>query len=141
MINTNGKRIARDDEFLEQLKETKPSLHFQFDGFDSETYRIIRGEPDILKEKLLALDRLASIGLNVKESSSRGYTRASRSGRGHIQLNMYHQLARGRLAVRHNDSQLPKLLSSFLIGARLTVIYKERGHTRAFRTVIIHTCC
>ena len=40
-------------------------FYFQFDGFDPETYRIIRGEPDILAEKLLALDRLASIGLDV----------------------------------------------------------------------------
>ncbi len=65
MVNTNGKRIAHDDRFLEQLNEVRPSLYFQFDGFDRETYRIIRGEPDILEEKLRALDRLASIGLNV----------------------------------------------------------------------------
>lgn len=65
MLNTNGKRIAHDDRFLAELNEVRPSLYFQFDGFDSETYRIIRGEPDILAEKLLALDRLASIGLNV----------------------------------------------------------------------------
>src|ERR1035437_4455421 len=65
MINTNGKRIAQDDRFLEQLNEVRPSIYFQFDGFDAETYRIIRGEPDILEEKLRALDRLASIGLSV----------------------------------------------------------------------------
>ncbi len=65
MINTNGKRIANDDRFLEQLNEVRPSLYFQFDGFDSETYRILRGEPNILEEKLRALDRLAEIGLNV----------------------------------------------------------------------------
>ena len=65
MINTNGKRIARDDRFLEQLNEVRPSLYFQFDGFESETYRILRGEPGILEEKLRALDRLAEIGLNV----------------------------------------------------------------------------
>ena len=65
MINTNGKRIAKDDRFLEQLNEVRPSLYFQFDGFDRETYRILRGEPDILEEKLRALDRLAQIGLNV----------------------------------------------------------------------------
>ena len=65
MINTNGKRIAKDDRFLEQLNETRPSLYFQFDGFESETYRILRGEPAILEEKLRALDRLAEIGLNV----------------------------------------------------------------------------
>jgi 7,8-dihydro-6-hydroxymethylpterin dimethyltransferase len=65
MINTNGKRIARDDRFLEQLAAVKPALYFQFDGFDSETYRILRGEPDILEEKLLALDRLAAVGIDV----------------------------------------------------------------------------
>ena len=65
MLNTNGKRIARDDRFLEQLNEVRPAFYFQFDGFKRETYRIIRGEPDILEEKLRALDRLAEIGLNV----------------------------------------------------------------------------
>ena len=65
MINTNGKRIAHDDRFLEQLNEARPSIYFQFDGFDTETYRIIRGEPGILEEKLRALDRLASMGLSV----------------------------------------------------------------------------
>jgi 7,8-dihydro-6-hydroxymethylpterin dimethyltransferase len=65
MINTNGKRIAKDDRFLEQLGEVRPSLYFQFDGFDSETYRILRGEPDILEEKLRALDRLAQFGLGA----------------------------------------------------------------------------
>jgi 7,8-dihydro-6-hydroxymethylpterin dimethyltransferase len=65
MINTNGKRIARDDRFLAELAEVRPSVYFQFDGFDENTYRVIRGEPHILPEKLKALDRLASIGLNV----------------------------------------------------------------------------
>lgn len=65
MINTNGKRIAHDDRFLEQLNEVRPSLYFQFDGFDAETYRVLRGEPSVLEEKLSALDRLARIGLNV----------------------------------------------------------------------------
>ena len=63
--NTNGKRIAKYDRFLEQLNQVRPSLYFQFDGFDAETYRTLRGEPDILEEKLRALDRLAQIGLNV----------------------------------------------------------------------------
>ena len=65
MINTNGKRIANDDRFLGQLKDARPSIYFQFDGFDSRTYGTLRGEPDILEEKLRALDRLAEIGLNV----------------------------------------------------------------------------
>src|SRR5258708_10020735 len=65
MINTNGKRIAHDDRFLAELNEVRPSLYFQFDGFNSETYRIIRREPDILAEELLALYRLAAMGLSV----------------------------------------------------------------------------
>ncbi len=65
MLNTNGKRIAEDDAFLAQIAEVRPSIYFQFDGFEQETYRVLRGEPDILEQKLHALDRLASIGLGV----------------------------------------------------------------------------
>lgn len=65
MVNTNGKRIANDDAFLAEMAEVRPSFYFQFDGFDSETYRIIRGEPRILEEKLRALDRLAEAGLSA----------------------------------------------------------------------------
>ena len=68
MLNTNGKRIARDDRFLAELAEmgdARPNIYFQFDGFEDETYRIIRGEPDILPAKLRALDRLAEIGCTV----------------------------------------------------------------------------
>jgi uncharacterized radical SAM superfamily Fe-S cluster-containing enzyme len=65
MLNTNGKRIASDDHFLADLAEIRPSIYFQFDGFERETYRVIRGEPDILEEKYRALDRLAAIGLGV----------------------------------------------------------------------------
>jgi len=65
MLNTNAKRIATDDAFLDALAEIRPSIYFQFDGFKSETYEIIRGEPDLLATKLLALDRLAAIGVGV----------------------------------------------------------------------------
>ena len=65
MVNTNGKRIARDDGFLAELAEVKPALYFQFDGFEPETYHVIRGEPDLLPQKLRALDRLAEVGLDV----------------------------------------------------------------------------
>jgi uncharacterized radical SAM superfamily Fe-S cluster-containing enzyme len=65
MLNTNGKRIADDDAFLQQLVELQPSIYFQFDGFEEETYRALRGEPGILPQKLRALDRLAEIGCHV----------------------------------------------------------------------------
>jgi len=65
MINTNGRRIANDDKFLEELAGIRPAIYFQFDGFEANTYRVIRGEADILEEKLRALDRLATIGCPV----------------------------------------------------------------------------
>jgi uncharacterized radical SAM superfamily Fe-S cluster-containing enzyme len=65
MLNTNGKRIAHDDGFLETLAEIRPAIYFQFDGFEPDTYRVLRGEPGILPEKLHALDRLAEIGCPV----------------------------------------------------------------------------
>jgi uncharacterized radical SAM superfamily Fe-S cluster-containing enzyme len=65
MLNTNGKRIARDDRFLAELHKVRPSIYFQFDGFEERTYEVLRGEPGILPEKLSALDRLAGIDLDV----------------------------------------------------------------------------
>ncbi len=65
MLNTNGRRIARDDRFLAELAEIRPSIYFQFDGFEERTYEVLRGEPGILPEKLRALHRLAEIGCHV----------------------------------------------------------------------------
>ncbi len=65
MLNTNGKRIATDDAFVAALSELRVSVYFQFDGFEPETYRILRGEPDILTTKLRALDRLAEARCSV----------------------------------------------------------------------------
>lgn len=59
MLNTNGIRIARDDKFLAGLQELKPHIYLQFDGFESETNRLIRGKPDLIDDKLRALERLA----------------------------------------------------------------------------------
>jgi uncharacterized radical SAM superfamily Fe-S cluster-containing enzyme len=65
MINTNGKRIARDDHFVEQLAEVKPAFYFQFDGFERSTSLRLRAEADIVEERIRALDRLAEVGLHV----------------------------------------------------------------------------
>ncbi len=65
MLNTNGRRIAQDDDFLADLSDIQPAIYFQFDGFDDKTYEIIRGEPDILEEKIRALDRLAEANCPV----------------------------------------------------------------------------
>ena len=65
MINTNGKRIARDDKFVEQLADVKPAFYFQFDGFERRTSLTLRGEADIVEHRIRALDRLAAVGLHV----------------------------------------------------------------------------
>jgi hypothetical protein len=64
MINTNGLRIATDDDFVAELARLRPTIYFQFDGFDRATNQRIRGA-DLLKVKLKALDRLAAIDLDV----------------------------------------------------------------------------
>jgi uncharacterized radical SAM superfamily Fe-S cluster-containing enzyme len=65
MLNTNGKRIARDDRFVAALAEIKSAIYFQFDGFEQRTNELLRGEPGILAEKLRALDRLGDAGCPV----------------------------------------------------------------------------
>jgi uncharacterized radical SAM superfamily Fe-S cluster-containing enzyme len=65
MINTNGKRIARDDKFVEQLAEVKPAFYFQFDGFERQTSLRLRGDAEIVEERIRALARLAAAGLHV----------------------------------------------------------------------------
>lgn len=65
MINTNGKRIAHDDRFVAELAELRPSIYFQFDGFEPATYQALRAEPELLGEKLRALDRLAEAHCDV----------------------------------------------------------------------------
>jgi uncharacterized radical SAM superfamily Fe-S cluster-containing enzyme len=65
MINTNGIRIARDDRFLAGIARLKPQIYLQFDGFDPATNRALRGRPDLVDDKLRALDRLAEADVRV----------------------------------------------------------------------------
>ncbi len=64
MLNTNGLRIAKDDEFADALAEIRPLVYLQFDGLEERTHRTIRGR-DLRAEKLAALDRLAERDLGV----------------------------------------------------------------------------
>jgi uncharacterized radical SAM superfamily Fe-S cluster-containing enzyme len=65
MLNTNGRRIAQDDAFLTELAQVRPVIYLQFDGFEERTTWTLRRERNLLPEKLRALDRLASAGLDV----------------------------------------------------------------------------
>src|SRR5437588_242074 len=64
MINTNGRRIARDDKFLSFLQRNRHriEIYLQFDGFKSSTHLQLRGE-SLTEEKTLALKRLNEAGV------------------------------------------------------------------------------
>jgi len=59
MLNTNGLRIARDEEFVKELSRFTPGfeVYLQFDGFDSKTYSYLRGR-DIFSIKQKAIENL-----------------------------------------------------------------------------------
>lgn len=64
LLNTNGRRIARDDKFLHFLQQHRDRLevYLQFDGLRSGTYEALRQE-DVSHEKLAALRRLDEVGI------------------------------------------------------------------------------
>jgi len=64
MLNTNGRRIARDDKFLAFLQKHRERIevYLQFDGLRPETYLSLRNE-DVSREKLTALARLNDAGI------------------------------------------------------------------------------
>ncbi|MCE9558411.1 MAG: radical SAM protein, partial [Armatimonadetes bacterium] len=47
MLNTNGRRIAKDSKFVEFLHRfrEKVEVYLQFDGLTDRTYEVLRGEP------------------------------------------------------------------------------------------------
>ncbi|MFA5885120.1 MAG: radical SAM protein [Acidimicrobiia bacterium] len=65
-LNTNGIKLAHDRGFVERLAqfEKPPIIYLQFDGFDEETHRRIRGR-DLRSAKEKALANCAEFGLVV----------------------------------------------------------------------------
>jgi uncharacterized radical SAM superfamily Fe-S cluster-containing enzyme len=64
LLNTNGRRIARDDRFLSFLQKHRQrvEVYLQFDGLRPSSYQDLRGE-DVAREKQLALQRLQEAGV------------------------------------------------------------------------------
>jgi len=64
MLNTNGRRIAKDDRFLKFLQRHRRRIevYLQFDGLRPSTHVALRGE-DLSEEKPLALRRLDECGI------------------------------------------------------------------------------
>ncbi len=56
-ISTNGLALLDNDQLLDRLKDRDILLSLQFDGFNDEAYRLMRGRP-LLDQKLRILDTL-----------------------------------------------------------------------------------
>lgn len=67
MINTNGVRLANDDELVQKLSDRRERLevYFQFDSMHDDQIAKLRGQEGLLETKLRALDKLAAAKLNV----------------------------------------------------------------------------
>ena len=64
-LNTNGIRLAEDEEYAKSLKDAGLDIVFlQFDGTDDKIYEFLRGRP-MLKVKEKAIDVCAGLGLGV----------------------------------------------------------------------------
>jgi len=64
-INTNGLRLARDKEYLAELKSAGLSTIFlQFDGTQDNIYKIIRGR-NLLDYKLEVIEQCKKVGVGV----------------------------------------------------------------------------
>jgi uncharacterized radical SAM superfamily Fe-S cluster-containing enzyme len=64
-LNTNGVRIARDIEYLAELKEAGLSTVFlQFDGTRDDIYKTIRGR-ELLENKMVAIENCRRQGIGV----------------------------------------------------------------------------
>jgi uncharacterized radical SAM superfamily Fe-S cluster-containing enzyme len=56
-IVTNGLKLA-DPDFCNRLVATRATILIAFDGLNPETYRVLRGQSDMLQKKLKALENL-----------------------------------------------------------------------------------
>ena len=66
MINTNGIRIAKDDDLVELISKHKQrvEVYLQMDGVEDRVFEALRGQP-LLATKLQALERLGKADVNV----------------------------------------------------------------------------
>ena len=66
MLNTNGKRLAADRDFVRALGQFRGGfeIYLQFDGFERQTHQYFRGE-DLRAVKTRALEHLAEFGVPV----------------------------------------------------------------------------
>lgn len=61
-VNSNGMKIATDEEFTKKLVDAGAYVQLQFDGFDPKTYEALRGISNFTELKLKALDNIEKSG-------------------------------------------------------------------------------
>lgn len=75
MLNTNGLRIAEDENFVKELSQFSGNfeIYFQFDGFDEKIYKHFRGK-NLLETKKRAIENLAKykIPISIVSTIERG---------------------------------------------------------------------
>jgi len=66
MLNTNGLRVAKDEEFVKELSQFKGrfEVYLQFDGFDDATYKHLRGRP-LIEIKKKAIENLSKYQIPI----------------------------------------------------------------------------
>ena len=66
LINTNGLKLLEDNDIFELIKKHKDrvEIYLQFDGFDDEVYKTLRGRT-LLKEKQEILELLNKAGIKI----------------------------------------------------------------------------
>jgi 7,8-dihydro-6-hydroxymethylpterin dimethyltransferase len=67
MINTNGLRFAEDEDLVRRLRdagEWKLEIYLQFDGFDDQIYRKLRGT-SLYSIKMRAIEHLTKHGIPI----------------------------------------------------------------------------
>ena len=64
LVNTNGVRIVEDPAFLDELARVDPTVYLQFDGFESETYKRLRGR-DLASLKMKAVELMSEKNMSI----------------------------------------------------------------------------
>lgn len=66
VVNTNGLAFLNNENVFNKIKllNEKIDIYLQFDGFDDNVYKILRGKP-LLKEKLAIIDKLNNADIKM----------------------------------------------------------------------------
>ena len=73
LVNTNGLKIHEDGNLVRLLEKHKDraEVYLQFDGFDDDVYRILRGKP-LLEQKLKTVEMLDNLGIKMSLTATIG---------------------------------------------------------------------